>query len=118
VFSQGLSGAGCATGSATAMNWKQALEVAQTANAGAGTFGYTDWRLPNAVELLSLAEKACYSPAINTTLFPATVSNGYWSSSPVAYINNGAWNVYFSYGVEGSDNKDVDYYVRLVRGGQ
>jgi hypothetical protein len=116
--SQGLSGAGCATGAATAMNWKQALEAVQTANSGAGTFGYTDWRLPNAVELLSLAEQACYSPAINTTLFPATVSDGYWTSSPLASGGDSAWIVNFDGGEETSSYKSSSLYVRLVRGGQ
>lgn len=118
--SQGLSGSGCATGSATLMNWKQAMEAAQAANSGGGTFGYTDWRLPNIKELESLVERACYSPSINARHFPATVGSFYWSSS-LSYIpNNGqvVWSVYFLIGNVISHGKAYKGYVRLVRGGQ
>jgi hypothetical protein len=115
--SVGQSGSGCATGSATTMNWKQALEAAQTANSGAGTFGYTDWRLPNHKELVTLIEKACYSPAINTTIFPAT-GGYYWSASPYTYSGVYAWVVVSIDGFSYTDLKSYSYYARLVRGGQ
>ena|SRR5690554_159323 len=113
----GLSGNNCATGSAQSFTWKGALDVAQAANS-AEYLGHGDWRLPNIKELQSLAEKACYSPAINEVVFPNTLSSGYWSSSPYAYISGSAWYVYFYYGDEDSLNKNNSFYVRLVRAGQ
>lgn len=119
--SVGLSGETCTTGFANGMNWKQALESAQSANSangGTGAYGYTDWRLPNRKELGSLTETACFAPAINTTLFPNTVSDGYWSASPGNYFINTAWSVLFDVGSESDELKDSSFYVRLVRDSQ
>lgn len=113
----GLSGNNCATGSAQSFTWKGALDVAQAANS-AEYLGHGDWRLPNIKELQSLAEKACYSPAINEVVFPNTLSSGYWSSSPLASNSNDAWLVSFGDGYEGHSYKSFSLYVRLVRAGQ
>jgi hypothetical protein len=76
---QSWDGATCA-GSAMYHTWQQALQVADTASYA----GQSDWRLPNAKELASIVEQACYSPAIDEAVFPATPSSYYWSSSPGA----------------------------------
>ncbi len=104
------------TGSASTHTWKTALEQAQSAN-GVSLLGQTDWRLPNVRELKSLAETACYSPAINSSLFPSTVSNWYWTSSPYAADAYDAWFVHFEVGYESANVKNSNHYVRLVRGG-
>lgn len=118
--SLGQSGASCATGSASAMNWKQALELAQVANVGVGSYGYTDWRLPNKKELGSLTEKACYAPSINTALFPNIRGDRYWSASNGNddWGVDSAWYVDFNLGIEVTHHKNEVGYVRLVRGGQ
>ena len=115
---QGQSGTSCGTGSAASMNWKQALEAVQAANSGAGTFSYTDWRLPTVAELRTLVEQACYSPSINATLFPVTISSFYWSASPYAYSSSSAWGINFYDGRESALGKNGATIVRLVRGGQ
>jgi len=118
--SEGLSGAGCAIGAATPYTWQGALQAAQTLDAGGGFAGFTDWRVPNIKELHSIVEVQCGLPAINATIFPATVSNSYWQASPYAGFAPNAWSVHFG---DGSDNnsylsiKSNTYYVRLVRGG-
>jgi len=118
--SEGLSGAGCATGAATIHTWQVALQLAETLNAGSGFAGFTDWRLPNEKELNSIVERQCRVPAINATIFPVTATgSGYWSASPATVSGTHAWGVFF---VDGSVNTAIKTtnpeYVRLVRGGQ
>ena len=110
----GLTGASCAAGIALTLTWQAALASANNNTDN----GYSDWRVPNKNELESLAEQACQGPAINKTVFPATVSNSYWSSSPYAYYNSYAWIVNFSYGNVDSNDRSYSGYVRLVRGSQ
>jgi hypothetical protein len=112
--SQGLTGSDCLTGAATKYSWQAALEEAESENYAS----YSDWRLPNIKELASLVERRCNRPAINETVFPATKSSNYWSSSPSADYSGGAWYLYFRYGSDGDYFKSNDFYVRLVRGGQ
>jgi len=111
---EGLSGAGCATGAATAMAWSAALATAKNANFA----GHSDWRLPNKKELESIVESCGYNPAINQTLFPATPASVFWSGSSYVPVPTYAWYVYFGDGDTHADDKAVGVYVRLVRGGQ
>ena len=108
---EGLSGAGCATGSPTTFNWQKALQQAANANFA----GSSLWRLPNKNELASLIERRCVDPTINTRFFPNTPSNWFWSSSP-ANQSNVAWFVDFNHG--GIARASSARYARLVRGGQ
>ena len=112
--SLGLSASDCLIGSAQTYTWQTALSAA----AANTDNGYSDWRLPNKNELKSLVEDACFSPAINTSIFPNTVASVYWSSSPYADVNDVAWNVSFNYGVVNGLSKGSSNYVRLVRGSQ
>ena len=106
---QSWNGATCA-GSAGVYTWQSALQAARDLGNG--------WRVPNFKELQSLVEEACYSPAINETLFPATTSNWYWTSSPYAYYGDSALIVYFGDGDAGANDKRNNGYVRVVRSGQ
>jgi hypothetical protein len=114
--SQGLSDLACATGAIATFNWQQALASVQTANAGMGTNGYTDWRLPSVAELGSIIESACNNPAINDDYFPATASASYWTSSPYFVSNDRAWGISFAEGLEAGEVKTSPNHVRLVRG--
>ena len=116
--SEGQSGADCSGGSATASTWQGALQQPANINTQGGFAGHSDWRLPNIKELASLAEERCYSPAINGTLFPNTVSSYYWSASPYANNSASAWYVNFGYGDGYYGNRASGKYVRLVRTGQ
>ena len=111
---EGLSGPGCTTGTSQTFTWHAALQHAEAAVFA----GSSLWRLPNNKELASLRERRCYTPAINTTLFPNTPSSGFWSSSPSTYNSSYAWLVNFYYGYVSTYLKNGQEYVRLVRGGQ
>ncbi len=117
--SDGLSGAGCATGApaayasfATAMGRATAVNVDV---AGAGR-GHADWRVPNRNELASLINRACEAPAIQRAHFPGTRSVSYWSSSAAGAGR--AWYVDFNDGSVGPGGTTGDRLLRLVRAGQ
>ncbi len=107
---QSWDGADC-NGSANGFSWTDALAAAVQ-----NTFaGFSDWRLPNKNELVSIVEYGCWNPAINRQVFPNTPPSLYWSSSPeTVYI---AWYVGFSTGYANYNNYG-NFHVRLVRAGQ
>lgn len=115
--SWGLSGVGCAAGAASVHTWTQALGVAVIAN-GAIYKGRNDWRLPSKNELESMVKVDAYAPAIDTTAFPGTVSDRYWSSTNYAPGPANAWGVGFVDGRTNAGSKSAHNYVRLVRSGQ
>jgi hypothetical protein len=110
---------GTCTGSATAHNWRQALQLADAASYA----GRDDWRVPNIKELNSIVEHACVSPAIDLTVFPGDTGWDVWSASPHGGFPhrgfpNGAWYVYFYSDSAEPDSRFSGHHVRLVRGGQ
>ncbi len=92
--------------------WEDAVKAAASQRSFAG---YDDWRLPNKNELGSLVERACYDPAINATLFPATETKGYWTNSPNNFNEFSAWAVNFADGDHMSTSRTNLLAVRLVR---
>ena len=108
---QTWTGSSC-SGTASPYTYDAALALTST------FAGHSDWRVPNANELLSIVEYGAYNPAINQTLFPNTPNAWYWSSSPVANYSDFAWIVDFYGGYDDWDGKDGNGYVRLVRSGQ
>ncbi len=74
--------------------------------------------MPNKNELESLVNLATNSPAIDSTAFPATPSDAFWSSTTYAPFPSSAWFVNFVSGYSYADNKTYSFYVRLVRSGQ
>jgi len=98
----------------TATSWPGALSYCESLNLG----GYSDWRLPDRNELLSLVDHTRYTPAIDITFFPDTQAFGYWSSTTVAVFPNSAWYVGFYGGYVLYGVNSYSFYVRAVRGGQ
>jgi len=99
---------------ASSKNWKSTLSYCE----GLSVAGYTDWRLPNFKESLSIVDYGRYDPAIDTDYFPDTVSSHYWSSTALAGGFWGAWIINFHGGYDVRREKSNSYYVRAVRGGQ
>lgn len=116
----GQTGNDCSTGSSLQFNWSAALRAAEIEAQQTGKV----WRLPNIKELRSIVEEKCIDPAINLTIFPNTISNAFWSASPVANYSNDsnysidAWGLGFGNGSSYLDHKSTSLYVRLVRKGQ
>jgi hypothetical protein len=75
------------------------------------------WRLPMVNDLADLVDYGkSSSPAIDTSTFPNTQSNFYWSSSTYAQSTSYAWGVSFYSGYVYSYNKTYNLYVRCVTG--
>jgi len=101
----------------SSMTWTEAISHCESL-----TFAtYSDWRLPNVKELISLVDDSKRAPSLDTNVFKYTASDFYWSSTTYNYAPPpGKWYVNFDDGSQGyNDNGDSDsYYVRCVRAGQ
>jgi len=113
--SEGLSEIECVNGEVTLFSWDLALQVASDLNTSGGFANYTDWRLPNAAEMLSIVEEQCVIPAINESVFPATANAFYWTASPNANNAATSWFVDFNIGDSGNESRTSTNPVRLVR---
>ncbi|CAK0768072.1 Fimh-like protein [Gammaproteobacteria bacterium] len=98
--------------------WQDALKQAVTVNETSYA-GYTDWRVPNIKELLSIVDRRCAGPAINTTVFPAASSSYLWTSSPAKTTSYNSWIVSFDAGtLDANQPRSLKYAIRLVRTAQ
>lgn len=101
------------TGTAATYVWTSALSQCETL-----TFaGYSDWRLPNMKELISILNYANLNPSINITYFPSTINGFYWSGTTYVGSTPNAWYVYFADGGVTNSLKVNTYYARCVRAG-
>ena len=78
--------------------------------------GFTDWRLPSRRELLTLVHAGSAAPMIDSSYFPNTQSEFFWSSTPSADTSLGVWSVNFQYGSTTANPSSYTSRVRLVRG--
>jgi hypothetical protein len=74
--------------------WEEAKAYCQTLTLA----DHGDWRLPSRIEVVSIVDFGPSSPAINTTYFPSTPSDYFWSSSSLAGSSSYAWLVDFGFG--------------------
>ncbi|MBF0539484.1 MAG: DUF1566 domain-containing protein [Nitrospirae bacterium] len=104
----------------TYKTWQQALDYVASMNSGAGTYGYTDWRLPNINELESLVHEGWANPStwLNSQGFINVQSDYYWSSASYAGNTSVAWIVYLNGGDVNASDKSDSLYVWPVRSGQ
>ena len=107
----------------------EAYTACDSLNAGAGTYGRTDWRVPTFPELKLLIEcndltempsllsscSSSSSPVINS-FFPNTVGGDYWSSSTNSANVATAYAVNFNNGNSSGWLKTNTKYLRCVAG--
>jgi len=96
-------------GIATAYSWKDALFNADQSN-----FADKTWQLPNIKELQNIVEESCTAPSVNLTIFPNTMIDKYWSSTPKGNSESSVWLVPFTTGISAGGSKNIPYFVRLV----
>ena len=99
----------------TERTWQGAIDYCAALTFPSG--GYSDWRLPDRRELMSIVDFGRVSPSVDTTYFPSCRSSYYWSSSPNVNPSVYAWYVYFYYGHVTKHYKTNTYSVRCVRAG-
>ena len=106
--------------------WQEALNYVAMMNSGSGTYGFTDWRLPNVIELRSLISYGeMFPPKI---IFPrpftgikvdhSSVVSYYWTSTTEAsWPDVMAWVVDMTDADVETDRKTHGNYVWPVRSG-
>jgi hypothetical protein len=104
-------------------NWDDAKAQCDTLNLG----GYTDWRLPTRIELLSIVDYGSSHPALESTAFPASLvqavtdagvpETAYWASSVDPGASLDRWAVSFDIGQAFTLYDVTAIAVRCVRGG-
>ena len=118
------NGDGTITDTASGLMWSQATlskkcvthAQAETICSGLDLAGHTDWRLPSVEELFLLADRSRSLPATDTTAFPDTKSDWYWTSTPHASVSSYAWIVHFDDGCALSFPRgNLSAFVRAVR---
>jgi hypothetical protein len=77
------------------------------------SLGGGGWRLPTVEELKTIVDKSRANPAIDSTAFPSTPADRFWSSSP--FSPSHAWAVYFDSGQAYSFDVSMAGNVRCVR---
>jgi len=102
----------------TTRTWEEAIAYCENLSLA----NYSDWRLPNYKELLSLTDLSRGYPTAIDPVFTGVKAMSYWSSTTaVPYTATpSAWTVSFADGAGTAQSKTTtsSIYVRCVRGGQ
>jgi hypothetical protein len=100
------------------MTWENALLYADTATLG----GYTDWRLPTALESFSILNHQFVNPSIDVTIFTNTGAEYWWTSEKQWNDSTKIWVTNAGGGIGNhrknetiSDGGNKKFHVRLVR---
>jgi hypothetical protein len=73
------------------------------------------WRLPTAIELISLIDYTRYDPAIDTVAFPSTPAEYFWSSTGTPTSADYGVCVHFADGVVAINAQEFQARVRCVK---
>jgi len=97
-----------------AISWDETLTYCQNISLS----GFTDWRLPNKKELISIMDYAMMNPSLPESVFTDTQMSAYWTSTvdPSSTAKH-AWCIYMDMGYDG-DSQNGNANARCVRGGQ
>ena len=108
-------GKGC-RGTPQRLDWAGAQAAAAEVNASGRHF-FKDWRVPLLSELASITERHCRNPRINTTVFPDTATDFYWTATPRAAVQPQTSAYGLNFGEDGVADlpKTQALHVRLVR---
>lgn len=79
--------------------------------------GYSDWRIPNDVELAGLRNMEGSDVTPDSIAFPGWPASSLWSSTTRIEVAARAMYIGFVLGSESNSLKTTVYYVALVRGG-
>ncbi len=116
------NGDGTVTDNVTALVWQQSVAPGAYRQSGGVTYckalnlgGFTDWRLPSLVELLSLVDPGTFDPSINTTYFPTPPQATLWSSTLSQNISYPVGLLNFHDGSSSFNDGSGAYNVRCVR---
>ena len=106
------------TDSVTGLHWQQVASASQMTWTVADytchelSLSGTGWRLPTLIELESIVDYGAYNPSIETSAFPGTPTQRFWTGSG----SGGAhWSVYFLWGYTGEMQDTDTAHVRCVR---
>lgn len=94
------------------LNWHSAVDYCNALVFA----GYSDWRLPEVFELITIVDYGRYDPAIDASVFECRPFT-YWSATTYTYINVYALNLNFYNGGDRAMYRSFSYYVRCVRAG-
>ncbi len=87
--------AGCNDG--VELGWNDAIDYALALDFA----GFTDWLIPNVLELISIVNYGVYNPASYSTFFTNTLSDFYQTSTNAAAGVDDVFHVYFISGLVG-----------------
>ena len=113
--------AGIVTDNVTKLIWQRAVDLGNYTWATAQAYcdnlslaGFTDWRLPTRIELVTLTNSG-FAPSIDTSAFPGTPSAEFWTSSSAQFPPGDAFTVEFTSANTATENPTSTYRVRCVR---
>jgi hypothetical protein len=116
------NGDGTVTDNVTRLMWQRVTPAGSYTFNAAGTIcgaltlaGHDDWRLPSLIELASIADLGRSNPAIDTTVFPETPSDYFWSSTIWGTSPTSAASVTFASGSVRTQSMTAGLRIRCVR---